>query len=409
MNHKTVDKLSKPILVTLIFFLIAATLGLAMRSAFVLNMPEWFDYRHIQHAHSHVALLGWLFAIFYIIVIWAFELDWGQYRKLFWGLQFAVLGMLMSFPITGYASVSILFSTVHILLSYFFVYKVWKDVSTQVHGQIPVLFLRTSLFFLALSTLGTWALGPIMAAGLKGTALYYASIQFYLHFQFNGWFIFVVLAIFFNRLYTYKVTADPRKSMIFYWILTISTLLTYALAVTWSTPQLIIFMINSIGVILQVLALVFFMRLFVNTKASLRSNLSTYTYTVLWVALLALVLKTLIQTAVVIPAMAEISYSIRNFVIGFIHLLMLGGLSLFAFGMTAEIFCRPLSPTGTKVFVLGVVTTELLLFGQGVMQWQGWGFMNYYYGMIATASIFIIVGVVLILLDLYHKTQDSID
>ena len=93
----------KPILASLLAFVIAASLGLAMRWAFVLDMPEWFNYRHIQHAHSHVALLGWLFSIFYLGIVHYFELNYDKYLKLFWGLQALVLGMLLTFPLMGYA------------------------------------------------------------------------------------------------------------------------------------------------------------------------------------------------------------------------------------------------------------------------------------------------------------------
>ncbi len=48
---------------------------------------------------------------------------------------------------------------------------------------------------MVLSTLGVWSMAPLLANGLSGTEWYYWSIQFFLHFQFNGWFWFAALAL----------------------------------------------------------------------------------------------------------------------------------------------------------------------------------------------------------------------
>jgi hypothetical protein len=403
MGQPKADFLKLPIIVSVSFFVIAAIFGLAMRSAFVFDMPEWFNYRNVQHGHSHVALLGWLFGIFYIIIVYTFRLEWNKYSKLYWSLQASVLGMLFTFPFIGYASISIVFSTLHIVLAYLFTYKVWREPILGDLGQLPKLFLKTSLFFLVLSTLGTWALGPIMALGFKGTAIYYASIQFYLHFQFNGWFIFALLAIVFAILKSQQISTDEKNGRLLYWTLLTGTVLTYALAISWSTPYFGIFMINSIGVIIQLIALVIFIKLLIKIKEPIKKKVHNHIYNILKLSLLALVLKILIQSLVAIPALAEVSYTIRNFVIGFIHLLMLAGLSLFAFGIISKIQVKSLNFGGIIVFICGVLLTEILLFVQGLMQWQGWGIMTYYYEMVSAGSLLIVIGVILILVNLMKK------
>jgi len=397
MNSKS---LLKPILASLIAFVLAASLGLALRWAFVLDMPEWFNYRHIQHAHSHVALLGWLFGIFCLCIVHFFDLDFSKYAKLYWALQGTVIGMLLTFPIIGYASLSIVFSTAHIVLSYILVYKLWRDIGSFIMTDMPVLFVKSSLFFLVLSTIGTWAIGPIMAIGKKGTALYYAAIQFYLHFQFNGWFIFAMIGIALAIMKKQDIAFNWLKLRLFYLLLVISTILTYALAITWSTPHISIFVVNSVGVILQLLALIGLLRLIFEKRKEIAKAFSSYIYMVFFIALLALSIKIIIQAIVVIPYMAEVSYTIRNFVIGFIHLLMLGCLSLFAFGSISKIIGRALSRLGTLIFIWGVVSSEILLFAQGFMVWQGWGFMPFYYGAVGVASGFILLGVFVIFIEL---------
>lgn len=390
-----------PILASLLAFVIAAGLGLALRWAFVVDMPEWFNYRNIQHAHSHIALLGWLFGIFYLGIVHFLELNFNNYSRLYWLLQFSVVGMLITFPIIGYAPLSIFFSTAHIIFSYIFAYRIWNEGGVKMNKSYPVRFLKASLFYMVLSTIGTWALGPIMAMKLKGSALYYAAIQFYLHFQFNGWFVFAVIGILLLMCYQKGITFNSKKLYRFFIILTISTILTFALAITWSTPYLSIFLLNSIGVILQLIALVLFLHILRSKQREIKEAFSFYVYNILILSLLALILKIVVQAIVVIPYMAEISYTIRNFVIGFIHLLMLGCLSLFSFAFISTIVRRGLSSPGTWIFITGVVISEILLFAQGMMFWQGHGFMPSYYLILGLASALIFLGVLIITVKLW--------
>ena len=397
-------ELRKAILISLLFFVLAAGLGLALRWAFVLDMPLWFSYRNIQHAHSHVALLGWLFAIFALFIIYFLKFDFKRYKRLYYLLQFSVLGMLVTFPVVGYNPISITFSTAHIILSYIFAYKIWKDINRSQQKGTAVNFIKTSLFFMVLSTLGTWALGPIMALGMKGSAIYYASIQFYLHFQFNGWFVFALLGLAFAMFQRANIPLQTRMLRPFYNLLVISAILTYALAVTWSTPYLAIFITNSVGVIIQLLAIYYLIMIVRNNKKEIVVLFPKYVFYLFALSFIALILKVIIQAVVVIPYMAEVSYTIRNFVIGFIHLLMLACLSLFAVGGISKITGTNLSTGRTWVFIIGILASEALLFVQGIMFWQGWGFMPSYYLLLGLASGIMLLGLIWILIDFFFSS-----
>ena len=238
--------------IALINLFIAACLGVLMRYAFVEEV-SWMNYRHIIHAHSHVAMLGWIYMGLYTFLIYIFLSEEKRnslyYNKLFWLTQMSVIGMLIAFPIQGYAGWSIAFSVLHIIFSYAFVYRFWKDLGKQAEQLIySRLFVKTALLFMVLSTIALWGMGPIMAKGMKGSALYHGAIQFYLHFQFNGWFIFGLLALFFKLLENAQITL-PKQTTTFFWLLTSSCLLTYILAVTWSNPLPILFYVNSAAIL----------------------------------------------------------------------------------------------------------------------------------------------------------------
>ena len=123
---ETIIMPQKLVVVCLFNFLIAALLGLALRYSFLGSIEV--NYRFLTHAHSHVAMLGWVYLMLYVCIAHYFVPEQKPiYTKLFWVTEFAVLGMVLSFPFQGYAAVSISFSTLHIFCSYYFVYLVWKQ------------------------------------------------------------------------------------------------------------------------------------------------------------------------------------------------------------------------------------------------------------------------------------------
>ncbi len=393
-----------PLAFSLLLFALAAALGLVLRLAFVVDLPGWIEYRNVQHAHSHIALLGWLFGALYLIITAVFPVQAKNYRRLYWMLQGAVVGMAITFPFGGYNPVSIIFTTIHILLSYVFAYRLWRELGYSKATGWAVSLLKASLVFMVISTIGTWSLGPILALDLKGSAWYYGAIQFYLHFQFNGWLIFSALAIFFRILEKNKVRVNDQLFSCFFIALMFATVFTFALAVTWSTPLPVIFGINSVGALVQLISLALLILVIRQALEKLPRLFSVLSARLLLIAALALVIKVFIQTAVVIPEVAEISYTIRNFAVGFIHLLMLGCLSLFLFVMISEVTRFPMHVAGLWMFVVGVLTTELLLFGQGVAFWLGLGFIPGYYLLLATFSGLIFLGVALNTVEFLKKT-----
>ena len=387
--------------VAIAFFVIAALLGALLRLAFVVELPEWLWYKNLQHAHSHVAMMGWLYGALFLLIIHMFNLDPSRYRALFWWTQVSVVGMLIAFPIQGYGLFSILFSTLHILLSYVFCHHVLRDLKHRiVERSISALFLRTALIFMVVSTFGTWALGFIMNSPLKGTAWYYASIQFFLHFQFNGWFIFAALALAFKYWEKKGLSFSGSLTERFYQLLLVSCILTYALAITWSTPDKLIFWVNSLGVLIQVGALITLAMLISRMAKKIRSTLQRWTYFLWTIGFYALAIKIVIQTLVAIPYLATVSYTIRNFVVGFVHLLMLGALSTFIMGLMHEEI-QPSSKSGkvgVYIFLMGFLATEFLLFLQGLMLWMEMGFITNYHLVIFIASILLPLGLICYLL-----------
>lgn len=386
-------------------FFIASVMGLLLRIMYVTPL-DWVNYQFLLHGHSHVAMLGWVYLLLYALIFHFFLPKEAQqkpvYNRLFWITEIAVIGMMLYFPFQGYALFSITFSTLHILCSYYFCRLVWKDSQPKTMHEKRI--LRTGLFFMLLSTLGVWCLGPAVGLLGKTSAFYQIAIQFFLHFQFNGWFLFAVLALFFNQL---NANINEKKFRLFYNLLVVSTVLTLALPVSWFLSNPIFHWINVVGVSLQIIAFLVFIKILRPHFQSFLASLNKMEKTVYSFALFSLALKVGIQLIVVIPELAQVVHQIRNFVIGYIHLTMLGIITGFLFGIALKnSFLNQktkLTQWGIKLFLLGFLLTETLLFLQGIYLYFDMGEFPLYHKNLLIASSFLPIGLLMLVISIYKS------
>jgi hypothetical protein len=378
-------------------------MGLMLRWMYV-SPIEGINFQFLMHGHSHVAMLGWVYLMLYCLIFHFFVPKEAQqkpiYNRLFWVTEIAVVGMMIDFPAQGYAFASILFSTLHIFCSYYFSHLISKDAKPATLPEKRM--LRTALFFMIFSTLGVWCLGPAVGMMGKASAFYQIAIQFFLHFQFNGWFLFAVLALFFKQS---KMNIDEKKFRLFYNLFVVSTVLTLALPVSWSLSNLVFYWINVVGVLLQLLSAVIFIQLIRPQFQIFFAPFSTLEKTVYRFALFSLALKVIIQLVVLVPGLAQVSHQIRNFVIGYIHLTMLGIITGFLFGFAFQNGFidskNTIQKWGTILFLLGFVATEILLFLQGIWLFLNNGSFPNYYLNLFLSSLFLPTGLLLLTIGIF--------
>lgn len=379
-----------PIVVCLINFMIAATMGLLLRYAVLGGIP--FNYQFLIHGHSHVAMLGWLYLCIYVLLVDLVVKTHAQlFYRLFWLTQLSVIGMMISFPVQGYALVSITFSTLHIFCSYFFVYHIWKHLKNL--SIVSKLLVKAALIFMLISTIGVWFLGYTMKAYGSDSILYDLAIQWFLHFQFNGWFVFAVLG-----LVSTGISQTIKRIREVICILVISVILTAALPAYWHTMLPVFFWLNVIGSLLQFLVLVSFCWLIIQKidfkKHGFNSKILIY------FGMGSLLLKSAFQLTTLSESLVFAAFENRNLIIGFIHLLMLGAISSLLFYMILK-FYRPksnqLTLFGIFLFLTGIVTSELLMFFQALIIFSGGNTFQFYYWSLFYSSLLIALGLIVMI------------
>lgn len=378
---------------------LAAIIGVVLRGMFIWEIP-FVRFRPWLHGHSHTALLGWLFIGTVVVLIH----DGGRgvlstrLRRLLLGLQGAVLLMLISFPAQGYGAVSISASTLHMLLAFWVLAILWRTSRSWPAAGSGRL-TRWAIVLFGLSTLGVLAIGPIIATGHHGKEIYYWAVQFFLHFQFNGWLWFAAMAMGARWAERQGIDLKLDRLTLALWVL--SSILTYALAIAWSEPLPAVFATISIGVLLQVWAAWRTLAILRRLQHVARQRFPTWGKVLVGIALLSMAMKVLVQAAVAIPEVAIMGFTIRHYVMGFIHLNTLATMTtlLLAYALLQGWFdIRRLAVrAGLVLLTAGILLSELLLFAQGTFFWAGWGIIPGHYWHLFLASALMPLGVGLLL------------
>ena len=385
-------------------FLVAGILGLTMRYLFVSEL-SFLKYKNVLHAHSHIAMMGWAFMLISAGILYFFDPDF-RLKKVARNTLFlntiAVIGMTVTFILNGYSLESIAFSAMHLFTAYYFGINVLMKLK-EAKKSTSYRFLKWSIYWYLISSVGLLAIGPVSNIYGAHHPFYTGSIQFFIHFQFNGWFTFGALAILTKYLERKDYPVAISKGI---WIsLIASVFLTYLLSVTFSTPLDVLFYLNAAGVILQAIAYIFILKGIFKGLSSMSFHNSVIR-SLFILGLSSLATKVFIQLVVVVPFIAVISYTIHNYVIAFIHLIMLGSISFTVSSLLMEEGLIPLNKvakSGWIILASGFLLTELILFGQGTLLWMAAGFIPKYYEILFSASILLPLGIGFILLSFVRE------
>ncbi len=386
--------LRRHISIALFYFFIVGLLGLFLRLYFV--TPLSANYRYVVHAHSHIALLGWVCIALSTLIykMYFTEENRGKlYLKIFLFTQVTLIGMLVTFPIQGYAIFSIIFSTLFLFASYFFTWFVFRYIPAQYKKLFSYRLIKLALWFMVISSIGPWAISVVMVT-LGSTSIWYKpSIYFYLHFQYNGWFIVALIGILFYIIENAGVIISKRNFNRFFYLLTASVILSFFLSVLWVEPPLIFYLLAGAGAILQVFA---FWKLYLFIKANrhkIELSLEPFTLFLLKLAGILLTAKIFMQLLTALPYFAQLSYNIIDFVVAYLHWVFLGVVSISLFAFLSYFRLKSISKPAFYLFLTGFLLSEALIFYKGIAMWLGFPFFSEYFILLMTVSALLPIAV----------------
>jgi hypothetical protein len=345
-----------------LFFFVAACIGLLLRWYFIRPL-SWLTFPNWLHAHSHLMFLGWVFNLLSLAFIHE-HIDESHRKKfipLFIIIQVLLLGMLISFPLQGYGVYSITISTLHTVLVGVFSFRFFQHTNDKVFDPSSW-FARVSLVFFLFSALGPFSLGPLMVNGLAQTKWYYFAVYYYLHFQYNGVFTFGVFSLFFGLLKARGVIVDQVIVRRFGYLMLISCVLAYSLSILWANPGLIFNVLGFIATLIQLVAFIYFIKIIRSIPATLIKSISPPARILFVAAFLSFVAKLILQMLSAHPYVAQLAYEVRNYVMAYLHLVLLGMISSFLLGWSIEMeWIKKPTQSGIALIVIGFIGMELTL------------------------------------------------
>ncbi|MGI9527035.1 MAG: hypothetical protein ACR2MS_08005 [Weeksellaceae bacterium] len=364
-----------------VYLFLVAVLGVVMRSNIFVALP--ISYPNILHAHSHTALLGWAFVMSIGGILSYFKLNIQQFKKEIIALSISIVGMFIAFLYQSYGVISIAFSTIFVLSSYIILFKIYRKIHAD---TLTSKLFQWAIIWFFISTLGIWCIGPTSAILGKTHDLYNLSIQFFLHFQINGWLIFIALALLFKKM-------PQIKPKLFIFGLNFSLILTFALNIYWVDSNLIFYILNTIGLLIQFIVYISIAYyLFQAKKFQMQNYCVRSSY---YFIILMFLLKPSIQLITLFPTWAvNLEYN-RFLIIAFLHLILIGLVSFtFIYNSIQEkyLYNNSVTKIGMALWMIGFVITEIII------ALQGFGISDYsFYGILLGFSVIMLVGIGLLL------------
>ncbi|MFI5151257.1 MAG: hypothetical protein ACHQRM_16115 [Bacteroidia bacterium] len=400
--------------IALLNFLTASLFGALLRLDAIKEIPA-FNYVHVETAHWHLALFGWIYIALFSFMLGAFLpasiLDKGKYRMVILITELLIFTNVVSNIYYGYNSVTIALDIVLLLFIGYSIFTFLADLR-QVPDTFSVKVVKLALFFLAFSFLGVIAKAPLdMLFPAKRSILYYLSTQFFLHFNYNGWFTFGIFALLFRFAETEGIQLHEKRLNRFKWIMAGMALVTFCLSIHWGYPGHPVYLfIAAAGAFVQ-LGVIYYVRndlkdLFI----ALRPRLKPLALYLSEIALVAYLFKLSLQAVVVVPFIASLALTIRNYMIAYLHLMFLGVTTLFllAYGLQHD-YIRVKGRSG-KIGVVsfgsGFIMLELILVLQGTMLWMGKGFMPFYYEAVFAITMLLPFGLTLMLWQTFASRKE---
>lgn len=352
-------------------FFIVAILGVLMRYKIAFSLPL-LDQKHVQEAHSHFAFYGWVTQCLYAFIA-DYMARYLQPERLKKYHILLILNAIISYLMVpmfiwkGYFAGSIAVSTAALLVSFAFFAFSFIDLKPVKDVVKP--WLISGLFFSSISSAGVFLLAYMMATKNIDQNIYLASTYYYLHFQYNGFFIFSCIGLLIYSLNKIGAEISFRENKTAFLLMFVGCIIGYGLSVLWAKLPMWLFIIIILGTLSQTLGAVKLYSLVKRSWGNAVQNWSPLQRFALMFAGFAFFVKILLQLGSNIPAVNQFAFGFRNIVIAYLHLVLLMCVSVFLMSQifaSRKFIINSSLKNGFRLLMAGIFLNEVILGLMGV-------------------------------------------
>lgn len=393
-------------------FVIVALLGVVMRYKIPYSLPL-LDQKHVQEAHSHFAFYGWITNILYVLMTDYLlknlpNLNVRKYRYLIIANLTASFAMLGLFIYGGYFWGSIAASAAALFVSFGFAYCFYMD-SRKLQDTSKIWFLG-GLFFAVISSAGVFNLGYMMSSNNVTQDWYLGSEYYYLHFQYNGFFIFSCIGLLLYSLKEAGSAIGAGENRLLFWLMFIGCLIGFGLSVLWLKLPMYIFVIIVIATLMQTAGAIMLYSFVKRSWVNLVLKWSPMQRFVLIFVGFAFAVKIALQLGSNIPALSQFAFGFRNVVIAYLHLVLLMCIATFLVSQILATNYFTIGKTlllGLKIYLLGIFLQEALLGIMGVLSIK-YISLPFSQHLLLAVAVLIFIGLVIMFFNLKTKNTQQI-
>lgn len=399
--------LNRYLKISIFNLLLVALVGVVMRYKILYSLP-FVDQKHLLHGHSHFAFAGWITQTLMVLMVAYLSGETGKdefaaYKKLLVANLFTAYGMLIAFPIQGYGLVSIVFSTLSVIVSYAFAIRFWKDLNKLPTQSVAHYWFKAGLLLGVLSSIGTFGLAFMMANKIIHQNWYLAAVYFYLHFQYNGWFFFTCMGLFHAILPSQIIAGKEFKKV--FWLFAFASVPAYFLSTLWMQLPMWIYILVVLASFSQLIAWSFFIRELFIQRQLVFKKLSRESKWLLGLSAVALTIKLSLQLGSTIPSLSQLAFGFRSIVIAYLHLVLLGVITIFLLGYIFSLNTFSVKKTtvcGVIIFAAGIFLNELVLMLQGIASFS-YTIIPYTNELLLCMALLMFSGILILLLSQLKK------
>jgi hypothetical protein len=350
-------------------FFVVSVVGVMMRYNMAFSLSG-FNHKFMQESHSHFAFYGWVSAgIFLFVTKYLSEnypkINLKKYQYLMISNQIGSYGMLFTFLYGGYFWLSIVLSSIALFTG--FAYFIFLLIDTKSNKNPEIMWLKSGAFFATFSAIGIFGLAYFSSKKEEFDVLFRASTYFYLHYQYNGFFIFSCIGLLLISLKKLGIEIEEKLNKTIFYLLFFGCFLGYGLSILWIEMNPIFYGFFILISIVQLFGAILFLNWI--RKTDLFNNQNFIQKLLISVFGFAFILKFLLQGLSAIPALGVFAFSNINIVIAYLHLVLLMGISLFLIWkilQLVEIEFNKLLKFSILLLVFGIVCNEIVLALSGI-------------------------------------------
>lgn len=349
---------------------LVAIIGVLMRYKIGFEFV-WVNQKNLQLAHSGFAFSGFVSFLLMVFVVDSIKnvlntKQLGSFSRMIHINLFFAYTTCILFFVNGYAMSAIISQMAGLLVGAIFIIKLFLVLPLYKHRQITNWYKAACIFYLLSLLANIWLL-YMFFTGKKTQHTYLAATYWFLHFQYNGWFFFGCIGLFFNWLLHNQLLA--KRSEWVFWLFAISCFPAYGLSVLWLKLPFWLYALIVVSALMQLIGMMQFCLLVLEKQIITLIKPNKTLLLLLFISLGALLVKIILQSGSTIPFISKLAFGFRPIVIAYLHLVLLAFTALFLISyihLNKYFSFNKNNLFATQLFAIFVVLNEIVLGTQGI-------------------------------------------